>query len=45
LVDHDSQECVALITAIAFMQSVFGYPDEEAFRHDPRDQLGIKIVE
>ena len=36
----DRAESPALITGIGFVQSVFGYPNEEAYSKDPRGGLG-----
>jgi hypothetical protein len=36
----DRVEAPALITGVGFLQSVFGYPNEEAFWKDPRGELG-----
>jgi hypothetical protein len=35
-----SIETSALITGVGFVQSVFGYPNEDAFWKDPRGELG-----
>lgn len=36
----DRVETVALITGVGCVQSVFGYPNEEAFWKDPRGDIG-----
>ncbi len=38
-------ECVALFTVHGVVQSVFGYPNEEAYWHDPRGEIGQRVVE
>lgn len=41
----DRRECVALFTVRGVLQSVFGYPNEEAYWHDPRGKIGTRVVE
>jgi hypothetical protein len=41
----DRRECVALITVRGVLQSVYGYPNEEAYWHDPRGEIGTRVVE
>jgi hypothetical protein len=38
-------ECVALFTVRKVVQSVFGYPNEEAYWHDPRGEIATRVVE
>jgi hypothetical protein len=42
---EDRREALALITAKRCQQSVFGYPNEEAYWLDERGELGIGIYE
>jgi hypothetical protein len=37
--DPQRREVVALVTILGLVQSVFGYPNEEAYWHDPRGSL------
>ena len=39
------RECVGLFTVRAVIQSVFGYPNEEAYWRDPRGKIGDRVVE
>jgi hypothetical protein len=41
----DRQEAIALITIRGVVQSIFGYPNEEAFWKDPRGDLGHGFFE
>lgn len=41
----DRQEATALVTVIALNQSVFGYPNEEAFCFDSRGDVGHGFYE
>lgn len=41
----DRQEAIALITIRGVVQSIFGYPNEEAFWKDPRGHLGHGFFE
>ena len=38
-------ECVALFTVRKVVQGVFGYPNEEAYWHDPRGEIATRVVE
>src|SRR5215471_11632804 len=40
-----SQKAIALITVSGVMQSIFGYPNEEAFWKDPRGDIGHGFFE
>ena len=39
------QKAIALITVSGVMQSIFGYPNEEAFWKDPRGDIGHGFFE
>jgi hypothetical protein len=41
----DRIEGIALVWAEGFVQSVFGYPNEEAYQRDPRGALGPGFFE
>lgn len=41
----DSQRAIALITISQVVQSIFGYPNEEAFWRDPRGNIGHGFFE
>lgn len=40
-----SKNAVALATVVGLVQSVFGYPNEESFWHDPRGRIGHGFFE
>jgi hypothetical protein len=45
LKDPDRQKAIALITISEVVQSIFGYPNEEAFWKDPRGDIGHGFFE
>ncbi len=45
LASQDRVECAALITIRGVVQSIHGYPNEEAFWKDPRGKLGHGVYE
>lgn len=45
LASQDHVECAALFTIRGVLQSMHGYPNEEAFWKDPRGELGHGVYE